>query len=104
MSKVQAPTAIGKLIQESRENADPKVSQRKLSTELGYGNGQFISNVERGICKIPLDKINKVAEVLSISTDVIKDALLEDYGFTIDKAINSAPIGGSNESTNSISI
>lgn len=33
-----------------------QVSQSELSTDLGFKCGQFISNVERGLCGLPLDK------------------------------------------------
>lgn len=106
VSKVTTPTAIGRLIKESREISNPTVSQSKLSSELGYRNGQFISNVERGICSIPLDKIGKVAEVLSVDVDVIKDALVEDYKSKIDDAVSTPYIGDmrNEQATDSISV
>ena len=105
MSKVVSPTAIGKLIKESREASNPVVSQSKLSSELGYRNGQFISNVERGICSIPLDKVKKVADVLSIDAEEIKEALVEDYKSKIDNALLSTNVGVANvQATDSISI
>lgn len=100
MSK-EAPTAIGKVIKEGRESA--KISQSKLSSQLGYRNGQFISNVERGICSIPLDKVGKVASVLSLNSDVIKEALLQDYELKVEKAL-ATPQGEPSERTESVSI
>ena len=105
MSKVISPTAIGKLIKESREASKPVVSQSKLSSELGYRNGQFISNVERGICSIPLDKVKKVADVLSIDAEDIKEALVDDYKSKIDKALlSNVGVADVQQKTDSISI
>lgn len=101
MSK-EAPTAIGKVIKEGRESK--KVSQSKLSTELGYRNGQFISNVERGICSIPLDKISKVASVLDLDSDAIKEALLQDYELKVDKALSTPQGVISEQRTDSVSV
>jgi len=100
----EAPTAIGKVIKSGRE--DGGISQSKLSKSLGYRNGQFISNVERGICSIPLDKVAKVADVLKLDSGTLRDALVEDYEARVNKAL-SAPlplVGDTNEGTNTISI
>lgn len=100
----EAPTAIGKVIKNGREDA--KISQSKLSASLGYRNGQFISNVERGICSIPLDKVAKVANVLNLDSDTLKEALVEDYESRVVKALSlPMPSGDTNEQgTNAISI
>ena len=60
-----------------------KLSQKSLSAKLGYKNAQFISNVERAKCSIPLHNLPTLCDALGISeTDVI-DALLQDYKDTI---------------------
>lgn len=100
-----APTAIGRLIKETREGKNPVFSQSKLSSELGYRNGQFISNVERGICSIPLDKVAKVANVLGLDSNSLRDALVEDYESKVNKALETPlPLGDTNEGTNTISV
>ena len=47
-----------------RINHPKGYSQSELSHLLGYKNGQFISNVERALCNIPLKMLGKVSEVL----------------------------------------
>jgi transcriptional regulator with XRE-family HTH domain len=61
------------------------ISQSQLSRELGYKNGQFISNVERGLCSIPFEKISKLSQVLNVPKVQVKEAILKDYGSNIDK-------------------
>ncbi len=45
---------IAKLIRTKRLQHPKAYSQSELSHLLGYKNGQFISNVERALCNIPL--------------------------------------------------
>ncbi len=76
--------SIAKLIKTKRLNHPKAYSQSELSTILGYKNGQFISNVERALCNIPLKMLNKVADVLDIPKDELKKAILEDEAKTLD--------------------
>lgn len=59
-------------------------SQSELSHLLGYKNGQFISNVERALCNIPLKMLKKVSEVLDITSDDLKAAILRDQEETLN--------------------
>jgi ribosome-binding protein aMBF1 (putative translation factor) len=47
---------IGKLVKAAREVKG--LSQTQLSKELGYKNGQFVSNIERGIIREDRNFIN----------------------------------------------
>lgn len=87
--------SIAKLIKGRRINHPANYSQSDLSKELGYKNGQFISNVERGLCSIPLKMLTKVCEVLDISHEDMKEALMADY----EKTLNSYLEGSKKEET-----
>ena len=41
-------------------------SQIELSNVLGYESGQSISNWERGLGEVPIDKLGKIVRVLDI--------------------------------------
>lgn len=68
---------IAKLIRVRRDIVG--LSQMELSKLLGYKNGQFISNVERGLCSIPHEKIKHLAKVLQIDVQTICQALTYDF-------------------------
>lgn len=68
---------IAKTIKVARDNAE--LSQNEFSHAMGYKNGQFTSNIERGLCSLPLKKINDVAEILDIDASEIKQAMINDY-------------------------
>jgi ribosome-binding protein aMBF1 (putative translation factor) len=63
---------INKLIKKARE--EKGMSQGMLARKLGYGSGQFISNIERNRAPLPLVKFKMVARALDISMKKLADA------------------------------
>jgi hypothetical protein len=82
---------IAKLIRNKRLGHPKRYSQSELSHLLGYKNGQFISNVERALCNIPLKMLPKVTEILDITSDEIKQAILKDHAYTLDSYLRVEP-------------
>jgi len=81
---------IALLIRTKRQNHSKAYSQSELSHLLGYKNGQFISNVERALCNIPLKMLAKVAEILDIPYEELKNAILKDQEETLNNYFNKA--------------
>lgn len=81
---------IATLIKSKRLTHPKGYSQSELSSMLGYKNGQFISNVERALCNIPLKMLTRVCEVLDIEPTELKDAILKDHDETLDNYLNKA--------------
>jgi transcriptional regulator with XRE-family HTH domain len=75
--------SIAKIIHHKRTTHAKRYSQSELSHLMGYKNGQFISNVERGLCNIPLKMMARVAEILDIPHADIKNAMMEDFEQTL---------------------
>ncbi|TNF00337.1 MAG: XRE family transcriptional regulator [Deltaproteobacteria bacterium] len=75
---------IAKLVKSRRLNHPKRYSQSELSALLGYKNGQFISNVERALCNVPLKMLTKIAEILGISHEELKKAILKDHEETLN--------------------
>jgi hypothetical protein len=74
---------IAKTLKKYRLQHPRKISQVELSNLLGYKNGQFVSNVERGICAIPLKALNDLQRVLSIPQDELVQAMVKDFEQTV---------------------
>lgn len=68
---------IGHLIKSYREKAN--MTQKTLSELLGYENPQFVSLIENGHSKVPLNVLGKVIETLKIPEKKIVDVLLAAY-------------------------
>ncbi|PIP89573.1 MAG: hypothetical protein COW01_11390 [Bdellovibrionales bacterium CG12_big_fil_rev_8_21_14_0_65_38_15] len=89
---------IGQFVKDGRIKHPQLYSQNQLSKLLGYKNGQFISNVERGLCGIPLKGIQKLIEVLNLDSRDLKNAMLRDYEDTIDSFLNATPSSSQDKS------
>lgn len=76
---------IAKLIRTKRLSHSRGYSQAELSHLLGYKNGQFISNVERALCSIPLKMLRRVADILDIPSEDLKLAVLKDQELTLNR-------------------
>lgn len=72
---------IARLVREKRKFK--KLSQSDLSKELGFKNAQFISNIERGVCSIPIAKISKLSEALDVHHEVIREAIVQDFALKV---------------------
>lgn len=83
---------IAFLIRTKRINHPKNYSQSDLSLLLGYKNGQFISNVERGLCNVPLKMMKKISEVLDILPHDIKTAILKDHEETLTNFFNKTQV------------
>lgn len=82
---------IAILIRSKRIGHSKNYSQSDLSLLLGYKNGQFISNVERGLCNVPLKMMKKISEVLDINPDELKASILKDHEETLTNYFNKTP-------------
>jgi transcriptional regulator with XRE-family HTH domain len=60
---------------------EKKFSQQDLSAKLGFTNkqGQFISNIERGLCNLPVQRAKILCELLDIDQETIKSAMILDF-------------------------
>lgn len=52
--------------------------QEDISLLLGYATPQFVSNIERGISKIPMDSLPRFAKAYRIDLDKLKCEFLKD--------------------------
>lgn len=66
------------------------IGQAELGALLGYTpNGQFVSNIERGLARVPVDKIVATARILGISPEEIRDALIADFTIALNRNIKA---------------
>lgn len=65
------------------------MSQPQMAKHLGYNSGQFISNVERGLCSLPPSKVPKMAHLSGVPIEEFKNALLKDFEHNINYEIGA---------------
>lgn len=68
---------IGEIIKNYRAQAG--LTQQDLASQLGYKIPQFISLIENGHSKVPLNIIADLASILKIPDNVILDSLVQAY-------------------------
>lgn len=61
------------------------LTQREVSDSLGYSTPQFISNVERGRCRFPIQKLPKIKKLYRLSVDQIVHMILAEEKTTLLK-------------------
>jgi transcriptional regulator with XRE-family HTH domain len=65
------------------------LTQREVSDSLGYSTPQFISNVERGRCRFPIQKLPKIRKLYKVSADQIIDLILSEEKQILLKILKS---------------
>lgn len=53
-------------------------TQAQVAVKLGYGSPQFISNIERGVSRVPLKSLKSFIELYEISKEEIIEILLDE--------------------------
>ena len=54
------------------------LTQRDVSDSLGYSTPQFISNVERGRCRFPVQKLPKIKKLYKLSVEQVIELFLSE--------------------------
>lgn len=75
MKKIE--NSLGKIIKEYRVSA--AMTQLELAKKLGYEIPQFISLIENGHSKVPLNILGQIMTFLDIPEKVLLTALIENY-------------------------
>ena len=83
----QSFVAMAKLVRVEREISEH--SQESLAKELGYTQGQFLSNVERGVCTLPPKHWKKLAKLIHVSLEDLIEARLQDECMNLIKLTNT---------------
>lgn len=59
------------------------LTQKEVSDALGYTTPQFISNVERGRCRFPVEKLPKLKRLYRLSNDQVIDMVMVEEKRTV---------------------
>lgn len=76
---------LGTLLRESRERNG--FSQKEISSRLGYSSPQFISNIERGLCAPPLNKLKDLIDVYELNPDKVVRLILKEEKRKLEGAL-----------------
>jgi len=54
------------------------LTQAQVATQLGYGSPQFISNIERGVSRVPVKSLRSFINLYQLQVDEVINLLLEE--------------------------
>tara|TARA_B100001094_G_C17582634_1_gene508150 strand:- start:85 stop:414 length:330 start_codon:yes stop_codon:yes gene_type:complete len=67
---------FGRYLREKRREAG--FSQQRVAQALGYSSPQFISNLERGTCPIPLNRVRQFIDLYKIDQQEFVGRFLQE--------------------------
>ncbi len=67
---------IGRFLRQRR--IELGLTQRQVSDKLGYGSSQFISDMERGLCTLPLKKLGEVVKLYKLPPNELMEIMLKE--------------------------
>ncbi len=73
------------LVRNSRKKKE--ISQGALAKAVGFHDGQFVSNIERGLCTVPLKKVAVMAKALDIEVTLLTDAIVADFSSRVTAGV-----------------
>lgn len=76
---------IAQLVKKRRMELN--LTQKELAKLLGYRVPQFVSNLERGTCDIPKNKLKRLCRVLMLDQSTVYNILLAEKAREIAKSI-----------------
>jgi len=68
---------FGSYLKTSRENLG--LSQNEVAQKIGHGSGQFISNIERGKCALPVRTLGELIKYYRLDTSEVIQMMVSDY-------------------------
>jgi transcriptional regulator with XRE-family HTH domain len=66
---------LGKLFRSERMKVG--LSQGMVCRALGYSTPQYLSNFERGLCSMPLNKLRKLIEMYKMNADEVVKLMVD---------------------------
>lgn len=83
VSQVMKITYVGTLVLNAR--LAKNISQNKLAKKCRLLNGQYLSNLERGVCGPSLSLAKKLCRLLGISEWEFRSAMIKDYAANLQR-------------------
>jgi transcriptional regulator with XRE-family HTH domain len=68
---------LGNKIRVGRENK--KLTQFELAKMLGYKTPQFISLFERGLSKVPANKLKQICQICGLNLEKVTRGLVQQF-------------------------
>ena len=80
---------LGNYLRHKRE--EKGFTQAQVAQKLGYGSPQFISNIERGISRVPVKSLKYFIALYELRRDDLVDLLLDEKRQEIIRQLEAGP-------------
>lgn len=80
---------LGKLLKEARLNAG--YTQSEVANIIGLTSPQFISNIERGTCVIPVEILQLLPKLYNICPRKLIEILIADFRTYLESSLSIHP-------------
>ena len=67
---------MGNFLRQKRESKG--LTQAQVATQLGYGSPQFISNIERGVSRVPVKSLRSFISLYDLQVDEDIELMLKE--------------------------
>ncbi len=67
--------SIGRYFLKARKSAG--FTQEEVAEKMGYSSGQFVSNWERGMCRIPMEHLPRLIGLYKLKPNKVIEVILE---------------------------
>jgi len=79
---------MGIYLREKREHKG--LTQAQVAIQLGYGSPQFISNIERGVSRVPIKSLKYFIDLYGLATNEVIEILLDEKRSQLKKVLEVA--------------
>jgi transcriptional regulator with XRE-family HTH domain len=80
---------MGVYLREKREQKG--LTQAQVALQLGYGSPQFISNIERGVSRVPVKSLRYFIQLYGLGINEVIELILDEKRDQLKKVLESQP-------------
>ncbi len=83
---------MGLYLREKRESKG--LTQAQVAVQLGYGSPQFISNIERGVSRVPLKSLKNFINLYELQANEVIEVILDEKRDQLKNQLEKSDLGG----------
>ncbi len=72
-----------------KKRLESGISQMEVARKLGYTSPQFVSNVERGLCSFPLNKLKILVDLYQLDREQLTQIILTEHEKEVRRKLGS---------------
>ena len=78
---------MGTFLRQKRELKG--LTQAQVASQLGYGSPQFISNIERGVSRVPVKSLKSFIDLYGLQVEEVIELLIDEKRSQLKKVLTN---------------